>query len=232
MSVNLGNDTKVPPSTQEETRESSKHDHKPNKKIVRLLTVLAYVISVSMAAIILSLYYVFLWDPEVKYRPKVAKQSPPGNEEGAGGGFRGGGLEEYPLKFNSYGTDSENGVVLEAPKVLPLNEAEDESVSPSLLSSSHFAPLPPGSNYAEMAKIQVQPWAGLELVSLNQRSRMVPLHHRAVQGGSNLEDRVEEEIDRMRDSGLHGKVYQDTAEQQQKKSVRSFHSADQVAPAA
>lgn len=38
---------------------------KRNKKMVRLLTVAAYVLSVSLAAIMLSLYYVFLWDPKL-----------------------------------------------------------------------------------------------------------------------------------------------------------------------
>ncbi|XP_069977233.1 putative transmembrane protein INAFM2 isoform X2 [Penaeus vannamei] len=71
MSVNLGNDTKAssPVRTPEETKES-KYEPKQNKKIIRLLTVIAYVISVSMAAIILSLYYVFLWDPKETYSPK------------------------------------------------------------------------------------------------------------------------------------------------------------------
>ncbi|KAF0314017.1 hypothetical protein FJT64_015499 [Amphibalanus amphitrite] len=36
---------------------------RPNIKIVRILTVLGYVFCVSSAAIMLSLYYVFLWDP-------------------------------------------------------------------------------------------------------------------------------------------------------------------------
>ncbi|XP_071518864.1 uncharacterized protein [Panulirus ornatus] len=71
MSVNLGNDTKAasPVRTPDEGKES-KYEPKQNKKIIRLLTVIAYVISVSMAAIILSLYYVFLWNPEMKYSPK------------------------------------------------------------------------------------------------------------------------------------------------------------------
>jgi hypothetical protein len=39
------------------------YDSKKNQRTVRVLTVMAYVLTVSMAAIILSLYYVFLWDP-------------------------------------------------------------------------------------------------------------------------------------------------------------------------
>lgn len=60
------------------TDDSRKHTHdtkfyryevKQHKKMVRILTVIAYVICVSMAAIVLSLYYVFLWDPyATKYK--------------------------------------------------------------------------------------------------------------------------------------------------------------------
>ncbi|CAL1275106.1 unnamed protein product [Larinioides sclopetarius] len=39
---------------------------KQHKKLVRLLTVMAYVFSVSLGAIVLSLYYVFLWDPQIE----------------------------------------------------------------------------------------------------------------------------------------------------------------------
>ncbi|KAL1501122.1 hypothetical protein ABEB36_006507 [Hypothenemus hampei] len=34
---------------------------KKNPKAIRVLTVLAYVLSVSMAAILLSIYYIFMW---------------------------------------------------------------------------------------------------------------------------------------------------------------------------
>lgn len=73
MSVNLGNDTKAPSPvrTPDDNHKESRFEPKQNKKIIRLLTVIAYVISVSMAAIILSLYYVFLWDPQMKYQPKA-----------------------------------------------------------------------------------------------------------------------------------------------------------------
>ena len=80
MSLNLGNDTRSAANnsttnTQEESRYA-KYEPKQNKKIIRLLTVIAYVISVSMAAIILSLYYVFLWDPKMKYKPKSTSTPP------------------------------------------------------------------------------------------------------------------------------------------------------------
>ena len=44
-----------------------KHDRagdNQHTKIVRILTVIAYVCSVSAAAVMLSLYYVFIWDPK------------------------------------------------------------------------------------------------------------------------------------------------------------------------
>lgn len=39
------------------------YESKKNQRTVRVLTVCAYVLTVSMAAIILSAYYVFLWNP-------------------------------------------------------------------------------------------------------------------------------------------------------------------------
>jgi hypothetical protein len=39
------------------------YEQKTNQRTVRVLTVVAYVLTVSMAAIILSAYYVFLWKP-------------------------------------------------------------------------------------------------------------------------------------------------------------------------
>lgn len=60
------------PSSNNKRSRRSKHDAatrlyryevKKHKKLVRILTVIAYVICVSMAAIVLSLYYVFLWNP-------------------------------------------------------------------------------------------------------------------------------------------------------------------------
>lgn len=53
------NDVKLAGEESKERMYESKH----HKKVVRVLTVLAYVLSVSLAAIMLSLYYVFLWDP-------------------------------------------------------------------------------------------------------------------------------------------------------------------------
>lgn len=43
--------------------KDSMYEPKPNKKAIRILTVAAYVFCVSLAAIMLSLYYVFFWDP-------------------------------------------------------------------------------------------------------------------------------------------------------------------------
>lgn len=40
------------------------YEPKHRQKVVRVLTVVAYVVSVSLAAILLSLYYTFIWDPK------------------------------------------------------------------------------------------------------------------------------------------------------------------------
>ena len=50
------------------TVEKNKHKMaaKTNKKWVRLATVLAYVLAVSLAAIVLATYYSLIWEPELK----------------------------------------------------------------------------------------------------------------------------------------------------------------------
>lgn len=40
------------------------YESKKNQRTVRVVTVLAYCLTVSMAAIILSTYYVFIWNPK------------------------------------------------------------------------------------------------------------------------------------------------------------------------
>lgn len=47
-------------------KNKNKMAAKTNKKWVRLATVLAYVLSVSLAAIVLAIYYSFIWNPELK----------------------------------------------------------------------------------------------------------------------------------------------------------------------
>lgn len=52
-----------------DTAKAKIYETKRHKKIVRLMTVMAYVLSVSLAAIVLSMYYVFLWDPNMRSEP-------------------------------------------------------------------------------------------------------------------------------------------------------------------
>ena len=47
-------------------KNKNKMASKTNKKWVRLATVLAYVLAVSLAAIVLAIYYSLLWDPQLK----------------------------------------------------------------------------------------------------------------------------------------------------------------------
>lgn len=50
----------------QQAANSSLYERKPNQKALKVLTVAAYILFVSMAAIILSFYYVFIWDPTSK----------------------------------------------------------------------------------------------------------------------------------------------------------------------
>lgn len=47
-------------------KNKTKMAAKSNKKWIRLATVLAYVLAVSLAAIVLALYYSLIWDPKLK----------------------------------------------------------------------------------------------------------------------------------------------------------------------
>lgn len=47
-------------------------------KIIRILTVFAYLICVSIAAIILSIYYIFLWEPK-RHDPSASNTAVHGN---------------------------------------------------------------------------------------------------------------------------------------------------------
>lgn len=51
---------------QQAANASSLYERKQNQKALKVLTVAAYILFVSMAAIILSFYYVFIWDPTSK----------------------------------------------------------------------------------------------------------------------------------------------------------------------
>lgn len=49
------------------------YEPKHNQKAIKVVTVAAYILCVSLAAIILSLYYVFIWDPTIKQiQPRAA----------------------------------------------------------------------------------------------------------------------------------------------------------------
>lgn len=54
------------------TTTSAIYDRKPNQKALKVLTVAAYILFVSMAAITLSFYYVFIWDPAATPVPRPA----------------------------------------------------------------------------------------------------------------------------------------------------------------
>jgi hypothetical protein len=51
--------------TAKQQNNDEKGEEESESKLIRILTVLAYLFSVSFGAIVLSLYYIFLWDPKV-----------------------------------------------------------------------------------------------------------------------------------------------------------------------
>lgn len=56
----------INPDVEQNTPVSKFEEHnKQPRKCIRVLTVCAYLFSVSMAAIMLSLYYIFIWDPQI-----------------------------------------------------------------------------------------------------------------------------------------------------------------------
>lgn len=52
------------------------YEPKHKKKLVRVLTVVAYIFFVSLAAIMLSLYYVFLWSGNQKEGVRIVQRAP------------------------------------------------------------------------------------------------------------------------------------------------------------
>nr|CAH7759283.1 unnamed protein product [Callosobruchus chinensis] len=75
-------------------QQEAMFEPKPTPKIIRVLTVMAYVLSVSMAAILLSIYYIFMWEG----KPHLGAR--------AGGGGYERNLSIYPLvegpKYSRY----------------------------------------------------------------------------------------------------------------------------------
>ena len=67
-SVTTSSEVKYPPNvannrsaTSTDSDTEKLYEPKPNKKIVRIFTVILYMFSVSLGAILLSLYYIFIW---------------------------------------------------------------------------------------------------------------------------------------------------------------------------
>ena len=72
-----GNASQVKSPTYTGEKNKTKMAAKTNKKWVRLATVLAYVLSVSLAAIVLAIYYSLMWKPDIKM---PATTTPPGGD--------------------------------------------------------------------------------------------------------------------------------------------------------
>jgi hypothetical protein len=59
-----------------EESKDKMYEPKHTKKLVRVLTVIAYIFSVSLAAIMLSFYYVFLWNPKDIHHRNIHPTAP------------------------------------------------------------------------------------------------------------------------------------------------------------
>nr|XP_015837208.1 PREDICTED: uncharacterized protein LOC103313833 isoform X3 [Tribolium castaneum] len=55
------------PESPVDSKDNALFEPKAQPKIIRVLTVLAYILSVSMAAILLSIYYIFMWNEHKTY---------------------------------------------------------------------------------------------------------------------------------------------------------------------
>jgi len=74
-------------------KNKTKMAAKTNKKWVRLATVLAYVLSVSLAAIVLAIYYSLMWKPNIDIS-KATTPRPSSPAAGTGGDFTTAVMEE------------------------------------------------------------------------------------------------------------------------------------------
>jgi len=72
-----GCDVKYPASAhiQADDENDKLYEAKPDKKIYRVITVIGYIFAVSLGAILLSLYYIFFWNPYTNKPPYAAKTS-------------------------------------------------------------------------------------------------------------------------------------------------------------
>ncbi|KAA0711665.1 putative transmembrane protein INAFM2 [Triplophysa tibetana] len=109
---------------------------KTNKKWVRLATVFAYVLSVSLAAIILAIYYSLLWKPAGATEPDTPNNSTTGNTEN-------GNVTEtngtQPVLFNANGTASNASEVKKRETRSLSKSAHSESGDRSKNTLAHIA---------------------------------------------------------------------------------------------
>lgn len=61
----MSDDSSSEPANEAALKAVEAHEASKTPKIIRVLTVCAYLFTVSVAAIMLSIYYIFLWDPKI-----------------------------------------------------------------------------------------------------------------------------------------------------------------------
>lgn len=60
----MSDDSEPAGNNEEALKAVAAHEASKTPKIIRVFTVCAYLFTVSIAAIMLSVYYIFLWDPK------------------------------------------------------------------------------------------------------------------------------------------------------------------------
>ncbi len=143
------------------------YEPKPNKKIMRVITVIGYIFTVSMVAILLSLYYLvrnlrlnaiyfpifilsillppqFLWNPYIKFHEKTQKAK--GILEGGGSTLTTGAPHPTPFSTSSLNTAL-------PPKALFLQGPPPPMFAPSppMNSARATSTVPPPTNKMEIA---------------------------------------------------------------------------------
>ncbi|XP_054258123.1 putative transmembrane protein INAFM2 isoform X1 [Macrosteles quadrilineatus] len=103
------------------------YEPKHKKKVVRVLTVIAYVFSVSLAAIMLSLYYIFIWQGT---KPGPSQHSYNFGYHGHQGECR------HQVSMSNNGPVYNDSQMAETPRVLPaMEELSTSPLPPSPLPS-------------------------------------------------------------------------------------------------
>lgn len=99
-------------------KNKTKMASKSNKKWVRLATVLAYILAVSLAAIVLAIYYSVLWEPTDIINPNTSTSATPNSTSASSGNAQSspaGGVVGNGSTDQSKGVDTSKETTTQSP---------------------------------------------------------------------------------------------------------------------